>query len=379
MITVSEEFKEAVWQDHEVITKMEILVNGIAVREVTEIVDGSITADISNSVRRRCTVTVIDVDGDLTPTDPSDLLAPYGNEVKLYRGIMLPGGPEYVPQGVFRIGRVNKSGGGADRKINFEGYDRSRAVSKYRFEESYVVAKGTNYATAATALVKSALPGVVVNFPSTTNNTPLLVFDEMEDRWEALEKMAKSLGLEVFFDVNGAVVMEQEPDLETAEPVAEYIGDYKDTLLEISQDSDDEGVYSIAIVTGENSSNDTPYRGYAKDTDPSSPTYADGKFGKVPTWLRSQFIASTAQAQAAAEALLRRASRRSVESLDITQIVNPAHEEGDIIRVIDEDTGINALCMIESLTIPLEVGGTMSVSARTGRVYSESAGEEEVA
>jgi hypothetical protein len=47
------------------------------------------------------------------------------------------------------------------------------------------------------------------------------------------------------------------------------------------------------------------------------------------------------------------------------QIVNPAHDAGDVVTIIRPEIGVSANYVIDSLNIPLAASGLMDAGART--------------
>src|SRR5690349_16631455 len=144
MYSVSQGFKDALTRSHRVITKAEVLRQGQAIQTLW-INSGQVDIDATAAIRRKCKVTLADELGTLTPASAADLLTPFGNELKLYRGIRFAdGSEEYVPQGVFGMTTVDIEDDGPGVVINVEGYDRSKKVQRARFTGPVVIAAGTN-------------------------------------------------------------------------------------------------------------------------------------------------------------------------------------------------------------------------------------------
>src|SRR4051812_35315225 len=102
MYNVSAAFLAALRQSHTISTRADVLSGGVVVATL-DITDGSVEVDGNNTVRRHCSVTLVDPTGTMTPSEAGDLLSPFGNEIALYRGI----GDELVPLGVFGIATVD--------------------------------------------------------------------------------------------------------------------------------------------------------------------------------------------------------------------------------------------------------------------------------
>jgi hypothetical protein len=89
MLGTSPEFRDAVRAPHQHVARVEVLRDGAVIRTL-DVHGGSVDADRSNRILRRFEATVADPTGELTPGDMRDLLAPFGTEVRLYRGARIP-------------------------------------------------------------------------------------------------------------------------------------------------------------------------------------------------------------------------------------------------------------------------------------------------
>ena len=101
-------FQISTSQSHTSVVTADIYKAGVAIALNLPVVSGSVTIDGRAALRRRCTVTVLDVNGTFAPNDATDTLAPYGNEIVLKRGV--PG--TLATLGVFRIGTASVSDSG---------------------------------------------------------------------------------------------------------------------------------------------------------------------------------------------------------------------------------------------------------------------------
>ena len=73
------------------------------------------------------------------------------------------------------------------------------------------------------------------------------------------------------------------------------------------------------------------------------------------------------QAATTAAALLRKAIG-TAEAITWSQIVNPAHDVLDVVRLRRESRSLDVVLMIDRLDIPLAPDGTMNAIARTQEV-----------
>lgn len=357
MRTVSQAFQTAVTESHEVATRVEVLDDGEVTLTVDSTVDGTVTLDQAAQTRGRTDLTI--ADPDLVPADPAAPLAPYGNELRVYRGI--PG--ELVSLGVFRIDTATVDDTPNGLVIRVTGMDRSARMIDARFEGPYTIAAGTNYATAIQACAQAAWPAVTTSLTATTLTTPLLVAEEGGDRWKFMQDLAAAIGMSLYFDGDGIL---------TTRPVTSPTGvsifaleeGAGGVLLTASRAWTRQGAYNRVIATGENPAEGAaPARGIATDDNPNSPTYYYGSFGKAPRFYSSQFLTTDAQAADAAQAILNR-QLGTTQTVNFGGIVNPALEPDDLVTIRRQRAGIDEQHIIDQVTIPLTADGAMTGTTR---------------
>jgi hypothetical protein len=104
-------------------------------------------------------------------------------------------------------------------------------------------------------------------------------------------------------------------------------------------------------------------RALAVDSNPDSPTYWSGPFGKVPRFYSSPFITTTVQAQSAAASILRQ-SLGLPYSVDFSLVPNPALEPLDPVLVRYSNRDAAETHVIEQLTVPLVASAAMTATTR---------------
>lgn len=275
---------------------------------------------------------------------------------------------ELAPVGVFTLNDTEVSDGAGGQEIELSGADLSRRVSRNRWEDTYVVVEGTNYATAIEQLITDRLPGTVFNFASTSRTTPRLFFGEQSsnDPWQDAQDMAVAIGHELFFDARGICTLRPEPDPETDAAVWEFDDRAAPTVTGLVRRVSDENTYNKVVASGEGSGNDVPVRAVAVDDDPASPTYFLGPYGTVTLFVRSPMILTAEQAQDAADALLRRV-KGATEAVEVTAVPMPALEPGDVVGVTRGKVRVQGRFLIEQLRIPLGADEAMRAVGRRQR------------
>lgn len=364
MFTTSAAFTEQIKNSHVILTKCEVYADGEYVTDLP-IYDGSVSMTYLADQQRRFTAYMGDPDGEYTPDDLHDLLAPVGNELKLYRGLLLNDGTEeLVPLGVFPISVTDITESGDGHTIRLEGFDRSQLVSRNKWTEPYIVEEGTLYTDAIKAVVLDRYPRADFDMRGTeTFTTPQMVFDVKRDPWRAAVSLAKDIGCDLFFNGNGIIVCNPVHDPMHTEPVWAYEEGEEAMFLSINKRWKNTDLVNYWIVTGESTNDDPPVSASAYDDDPSSPTYIYGKHGIYLDRYQSNSINTEDQAQQVANSLLVR-SLGSYEEIRFNSIVHPAHEPGDVISVKRSRIGINNKYVMDKITVPLTSHRAMEVGTR---------------
>lgn len=352
MWDVSDEFLALTKKSHRMSVRCEVYSDGVYVQDLI-IHEGQVRMDYNAEIQRTCSLTLADPLGDLTPDDMSDLLAVAGNEIKVYRGLYLNDGTlEEVPLGVFDISSTDITESGDSHTIQIMGYDRSRAVSRNKFTQPYVIAEGTTYTDAIRSLILSRFPAALFEQDNMPYTTPQIIFDVDRDPWKAAMSLAKDQGCDLSFNGDGVVVCTPTPDPATMESVDNYHEGDDCTMLSISKRWNDEEIVNYWIVTGESTNDEPPVSAEAKDTDPASPTYIYGPHGIHLKRYKSNTVNTTDQAQQVANALLYQ-SLGSYETLRFSAIPNPALELNDVIHIERARIGVAARYVLDKISIPL--------------------------
>ena len=140
MWAVSDGFESALLESNRLWrNRIEVLYGGDIVTSINVLADGYVDID-DVAVRRSCSLTLIDVDGVLTPSSARDLLAPKGTEVRIYKGLYVNGAYEDVPLGVFGIVEPEVSSHDGGTRLRIKGWDRVDAIRVRQFENPHAVA-----------------------------------------------------------------------------------------------------------------------------------------------------------------------------------------------------------------------------------------------
>jgi hypothetical protein len=370
MYPASAAFKSAVITDHIVIAKAEVW-NQDQRLTTLNIDKGSVKVDAKSAIRRTCSVHLVTdrTTANLVPDSGFDTLTPFGNELRLYRGIQFSDGTEeYVPLGVFIMTDIDISDSNEGVEINIEGEDRSLKVSRNKWLEPYQVTNGS-LEDAIEDLLKDRFDDIQVNFPTTnvTINQVVLGAENENDPWKDAVELCELVGFDLFFDPNGIATMRQFPSLDGAVVVASYVEGVNNTITSIKRNISSKETYNGVIYTLEGSEVDTPVRVEAWDEDTTSPTYRFGVFGEAPTFITSNLLATEAQALTAAYLLLNRYIGAQ-ESIGWNGLVDPTLDANDVVYIRNTGAKVDRVVIIDSLDIPLAPEDQLTADARVVRV-----------
>jgi hypothetical protein len=265
------------------------------------------------------------------PHNPTDLLAPFGNEIFIERGINLgTRGIEWVGLGYFRIDDVDQQSAPSG-PIRISGSDRMANIEDARFTQPRQFLEGVTLGSIVEELITEVYPDAVIEWDDNTNLSTLgrtLVFEK--ERLDALTDLVTSVGKMMYWDHRGALVIRNVPD--PTVPVYEVDSGPGGVLVELSRDLSRDGVYNGVVATGEAADTNPPVFAVAVDQGVNSPTLWGGRFGKVPRFYSSPFITTLSQAQSAAEAILVQ-SLGLPYNVDFTTSPNIALEALDAVLV----------------------------------------------
>lgn len=375
MWSISQRFIDTILTSHTVAVRAEVIRDDRVIYDLTAagvVVDGTVSASRS-AIQRSAQLTLVDRDGTLTPADVNDLLVPSGNQIRLWRGVRYPPATdvfsnvvpvattELVPIGTFRFITTNSTY--PTIELN-EMYDRAWVVQGAALESVLTIAQGTPYDDAIRTVISAAYPDVPTNFPNTDEVTGLMTFEAETDPWRIAQELAANIGMRLFFDPVGVAQLRAEPD-PNVDPIVWTFDreSVRNTGLGGVTKELFGGSSNAVVLVAENTTLPAPLRAVAYDLDPLSPTRYGGPYGKRPTFIRDEKIASQRQADSRAVKELQSLLGLH-ESVELPSLVNPAFEIGDIIAVADSVRKIDGVYVIDRLTCPLRAKSPMQISTR---------------
>jgi uncharacterized protein DUF5047 len=327
------------------------------------VTDGDVVLDATANIRSTLDLTT---DGtDMWPrTGGATLLAPYGNELFVERGVDLGGGGvEWVSLGYFRI-EGPQQGIPPDGPIRITGSDRMAGIVDARLLTPRQYVTTDTYGAVVTDLVTEVYPAATILWDDATDLTLLgrTVIVE-QDRYKFLNELVNAVGKIWYWNHRGELVIADPPD--PTVPVFEVAAGTRGVLVagSTTRHLTREGVYNAVVASGEAADQQAPVRAVAVDDNPDSPTYYYGTFGPVPRFFVSPFLVTELQAANAAASILRR-SIGLPYSINFGLVPNPALEPYDpvTVRVSARDTA--EVHILQRVTVPLTAGQTMAATTR---------------
>ncbi|MFE4857390.1 DUF5047 domain-containing protein [Streptomyces sp. NPDC056670] len=362
MYNVSARFLAALAESHAPATTAQLFTTDGGTQAL-EISGGSVTVDRGSVTRRTCSVTIADT--SLIPRTAKASLNVYGAQLRISRGVTYSDGTsDLVPLGLFRIDSI---GGDVDEgPVTLSGKSLECIVQDDQFTVPY---KATSSAVSAiTALIQRSIPGAaVINRAADTTIGPR-TWDIASDPMASVAEIAATMGAEVYADADGTFIIATLPDINTAMPVWTVAAGEGGVYVSASRAMSADKVCNAVLARGENTeSGVAPVSALVTDSDPSSPTYWGGPFGRRPLFYTSSALINSVQAQAAAGLKLA-AAKAPNATADLSSLPNPALEPGDILRVVYPD-GSKELHQVQSFTVPLDTStafAMQTISAKEG-------------
>lgn len=315
---------------------------------------GGVSATLTNRVTRTLDLTV---DESLYPVFPGAILAPYGNRLRVWRGIKFAEGTVY--RWVVFTGRLQTDMNSFNGQVSMSAMDRANEVVEAQFVRPENSAIGADVYSQFQDLIVTGVPDATFGISDQPSlRMPQLTWES--DRAGALDEMATSSGCYWYALANGDFVLRRYPYGVPA-PSLLTLTDGPGGTVSASPARDRGTVYNSVSATGERADGTPPVYGLAQDLNPASPTYVFGNFGLRHTTLSLRTLQHQGDAVGAAEDYLR-ASVALTEAWTWAQPVDAALELGDVVTLNARgESGI--IQVVSAFVLPLDLS-VMAVTAR---------------
>lgn len=362
MYPVPAVFTAATLRGHKAIVKVELWQHGSYVAPLP-VISGAVTLDGARPVRASMSLSV--AGEDMLDAMGGDLLFPATAQLRPHRGISLPYvGDLYVPLGVFTFDDLELSEGRDGIEVNISANDLSARYSASLSTNVVVVDAGSTV-TEAIGLVLSALDSAAIDDKSSGSSwvTPQVVYQPGTDLWSAAVSIATAHGKQLYLSRTGVPTLDDIPDPQGATPHRTFNIDDGAVVTNYSHVLSTQNTYNGVIASGEGTDLVRPLKAEAWVTDPDSPFYYLGPYGKKPYFYSSPLLLELAQVESAASALLKKMSG-ATQSLSWSTMPDPSLDPFDVIEFSRERTNISDTFLVDTVTIPLNPEEPMSLVGR---------------
>lgn len=350
-------YRQALAAGHEPYTRFEVFRGATRLASDLTIINGSVTATLGSQVTRTLDLTV--PEGLYPMVAPTDLLAPYGNEIRAWRGVRFAEGSRYEFP-VFR-GRIWEQTLGDQGDVMIHAQDRAADVVDNRFRTPQNSQQGALVDEEVRRVISDALPDAAFGASdSYFLRVPQLTWEY--ERGSALDELATSCGSFWYALADGQFVLRVYPWTVQRTPVAELSDGDGGIVVSSRMARSRSGIYNVVTATGERLDGSTPAFGSAEDDGATSPTSTTGGFGVRSLLRRLNTPATNETAHAAANQLLKRATALT-EAWTVTMIPDASLELGDAVT-LNVRGRRDIVQVIQSITIPLDTIGRMQLTCR---------------
>jgi hypothetical protein len=326
------------------------------------IIDGTVDVDVTRETRRTFSISLVNKDGVFGPNTSWSGLFYVNRLVRIERGIDFGDHVEYCTVGTFYIDSADVIVDRGMSTIVLSGSDGWKALSKATTGNIYNFASTAGVAaTVKTLALLAGIPASRMNLSDladqpTSVKTLGTAYSLRQDEpiGGFFKTIADSKGIDIYFDVNGTLTLQDFRDPADAASVWTFDSSQNGTLLSLRAAYNDQDLYNHVVVVGTNSNRTTNDNVYyeIEDNNAASPT-SIAKIGRRTNVYQSAAIADTAAAKKAATKLFLKAGF-TTEDIEMETICNPSLMENDCVTIKESDfSKISNKYRIRSISIPL--------------------------
>jgi hypothetical protein len=359
---VSDRFLKVVRSSHQKVVRATVVApwqvgvtpTGTQIAVISGDVQADITADITSTL-------------DLTASFPWPLTSsalgnPYGSEIFIERGIQYgDGGTEWVGLGYFRINNIQQDVA-PNGTLVITGEDRMANIRDGRPLNPIQFGAGATVSSVINFIVNDVMPGVPVVYDWPATDTLAVAQILTDNRLTFLQTLVKSYGKIMYFDYAGRLQVKTPPNV-SGLPVEIINSGANGVLCNLKRNLSRDGVYNAVQASGQAASELPPVLGVAYDSNPASPTYFFGPFGKVVEYFSSTFLQTVAQCNSAAITELAKVTGLPYV-VSLGRVPNPALEVSDVIQVSYAARAPAEIHIADKITYPLDTGTQMIIQTR---------------
>jgi hypothetical protein len=343
---------------------VEVWRSGVRLLDNLPIGGGNVRATLQSRVTRNLDLAL---SSEWFPESPTDLLAPFGSEIRAWRGVSVGGitnHPSFVWP-VFR-GPITKVDMDTQGSVSLNAVDLAGEVAGAAFEAPFSVPQGSALHTSVRSVISEAYEAAEFDtFTLQDRTLPALAWDE--DRGKALDEMAAGAGGFWYALADGRFTLREVPWIESGRTVDLTVDSalpiFRSANIAYSRDN----VYNTVVVRSERTDGSTPGRYVARDTDPASPIVYGGAYGRKVLHTDGQSAFGAGGLQIVGDTVLLR-SKALAQSWSATIVPYPPLELGDLLQMdieFRDGRRRRSKQVVAGFTIPLTSQGDMSLDLRS--------------
>ena len=330
---------------------------------------GSIEVDANSDIRRTCNLSLVakDIDKNMISEGGELWLDKY---IKIYQGIDNPidnNKTVWWNMGIFLINNPNTVYSAADHTISFEGLDLMAKLTGRRNGQLPAVATLVPAGSKIADVVKKTITQLGGFYNYIIEDEGLEVpYDIKMDMGATIYDLLAELrdlysNWEMFFDVDGVFHWQKIPNGEK-EAVVVNFNEIQPLIISDNVDIDFENVKNNIIVYGRLLDTGEQIMATASDTNAESP-FCISKVGQINYIVDDERIYSNELAKDRADYELYLHARLN-DSISLEIVPIPWLNDVNIkIAYTNEKIGIEGEYLIQSLSIPLDIGSSMTITA----------------
>lgn len=330
---------------------------------------GSIEVDANSDIRRTCDLSLVakDIDENMISEGGELWLDKY---IKIYQGIDNPRDNNktvWWNMGIFLINNPNTVYSAADHTISFEGLDLMAKLTGRRNGQLPAVATLVPAGSKIADVVKKTITQLGGFYNYIIEDEGLEVpYDIKMDMGATIYDLLAELrdlysNWEMFFDVDGVFHWQKIPNGEK-EAVVVNFNEIQPLIISDNVDIDFENVKNNIIVYGRLLDTGEQIMATASDTNAESP-FCISKVGQINYIVDDERIYNNELAKDRANYELYLHARLN-DSISLEIVPIPWLNDVNIkIAYANEKIGIEGEYLIQSLSIPLDIGSSMTITA----------------
>jgi hypothetical protein len=184
------------------------------------------------------------------------------------------------------------------------------------------------------------------------------------ERGDALDSLVTPMQAEWLCDMSGTFRLRPLPPVSAAAALVKWIIDSGDegVLIDRVVTADRQNMFNQAVVSSEAiGGSQVTTKTYELKQSEDPVLYWGGPYGRIPRFYTGQNVRTSIAAQALAQTLVTDA-KSALNSVSVQCVVNPKLQLGDVVRIFDGRTYLDALYFVQQIDLPLEPQSPMRLT-----------------